>query len=99
MAATLSSSDTSQRTQDLVAGGCQLVCGRTKRGLIDVRDDDRGPEFGERACGGKTHAGASTRHECYLSSEVVVGFAGLDSPSVGVVWVREWPIPARRTGF
>ena len=30
-----------------------------------------GPGLGERVCGGKTHAGAATRHECYLSSEVV----------------------------
>ena len=27
----------------MMAGGCQLVCGRTKRGLVDVGDDDRGP--------------------------------------------------------
>jgi hypothetical protein len=59
--------------EDPVASGCQLVCGRSKRGLIDVRNDDRGPRLGERACGGKTHAGAPARHECYLSSEVVGG--------------------------
>src|SRR5258708_1074095 len=54
-----------------VAGGCALAGGRGERGLVDVRDDDRGDGLGERACGGKAHAGAPTRHECYLSSEVV----------------------------
>ena len=58
-------------TKDPVSGGSQLVGGRTERDLVDVRDDDRGPGLGERACGGKAHAGAPTRHECYLSSEVV----------------------------
>jgi hypothetical protein len=71
MAATLSSSDTSTNTKDPVASGFQLVCSRTKRGLVDVRDDDRRPRLGERACGGKAHAGAPTRHQCYLSSEIV----------------------------
>ena len=63
--------DVTTNTKDPVAGGCQLVCGGTQRGLVDVCDDDRGPGLGERACGGKAHAGASTGHECYLPSEVV----------------------------
>ena len=30
-------------TKHLVAGGCQLLCGRTKRGLVDVCDYHRAP--------------------------------------------------------
>jgi hypothetical protein len=71
-------------TKDPVASGCQLVCGRTKRGLVDVGDDDRGPGLGERARRGETHAGAPTGDECYLSSEVVGRVHGLDPPSVCV---------------
>jgi hypothetical protein len=34
-------------TKHLVAGGCQLAGGGTKRRLVDVGDDDRGPGLGE----------------------------------------------------
>jgi hypothetical protein len=68
--------------KDLVASGCQLLGGRIKRGLVDVGDDDGGPGLCEPVCGGKPHAGAPTRHECYLSSEVVGRVHGIDSPFV-----------------
>jgi hypothetical protein len=48
-------------------------------------DDDGGSGLRERACGGKTHAGAATGHQGNLSSEVEGGVHELDSFPSGVV--------------
>ena len=61
MAATLSSSETSHGTPRTwwpaaVSSSVAVI----ERGLVDVGEDDRGAGLGERAGGGKTHAGAAT---------------------------------------
>jgi hypothetical protein len=63
--------DVAPNTEDPVAGGGQLVGGRTERGFVDVCDDDRGSGLGERTCRREPHTGAAARHQGYLSSEVV----------------------------